>query len=84
MGSQTISEEKGKIMSKRIQYWNGLEWEEKNESSFPGVDFKDILRIFWRGDKEIEAEYQKEKTLKADSIKMSVEHMCWIMFCNKH
>lgn len=56
----------------------------KNESSFPGVDFKDILRIFWRGDKEIEAEYQKEKTLKADSIKMSVEHMCWIMFCKKH
>ena len=42
MGSQIISEEKGKIMSKRIQYWNGLEWEEKNESSFPGVDFKDI------------------------------------------
>lgn len=65
MGSQIISEEKGKIMSKRIQYWNGLEWEEKNESSFPGVDFKDILKIFWRGDKEIEAEYQKEKNTES-------------------
>ena len=52
-------------VSKRIQYWHGLEWEEKNESSFPGVDFKDILRIFWRGDKEIEAEYQKEKNTES-------------------
>lgn len=33
MGSQTISEEKEKkFMSKKIQYWNGSEWEEKDES----------------------------------------------------
>lgn len=37
----------------------------KNESCFPGVDFKDILRIFWRGDKEIEAEYQKEENIES-------------------
>lgn len=66
MESQTISEEKEKkFMSKKIQYWNGSEWEEKDESCFPGVDFKDILRIFWRGDKEIEAEYQKEKNTES-------------------
>lgn len=66
MGSQTISEEKEKkFMSKKIQYWNGSEWEEKDESCFPVVDFKDILRIFWRGDKEIEAEYQKEENIES-------------------
>lgn len=52
-------------MSKKIQYWNGSEWEEKDESCFQGVDFKDISRIFWRGDKEIEAEYQKEKNTES-------------------
>ena len=52
-------------MSKRISSCYGLESEKQTESRFPGVDFKDILRIFWRGDKEIEAEYQKEKNTES-------------------
>lgn len=47
---------------KTVSYWNGENWEEKPESYFPGVDMRNVSKIYWRGENDIEVEYENTET----------------------